>query len=217
MTETTLTETTLTTAQPAEPTPPADGAAPLSLRRLAGGDILAWALIYRGPQAASGVKTLEAMRLVWTHPGLRATLLFRVSYALWRSRIPALPGMVSRLNLMLHGLDIPASVEIGPGLYIAHPVGTVVMARRIGARASLISSITIGMRSVPIFPVLGDDVFVGAGARILGDIVIGDKASIGANAVVMKSVPPGATAVGVPARILSRPAAGTEAVRNTNP
>lgn len=176
----------------------------LSLGSLAGGDIRAWATIWRKTPAADRVRRRDAAKLVWDHPGLRATLLFRVSHALWRHRIPALPGMVSRLNLMLHGLDIPASVEIGPGLYVAHPVGTVVMASRVGARVSLISSITIGMRATPIFPVVGDDVFVGAGARILGNIVVGDGANIGANAVVLKDVPPGATAVGVPARILTK-------------
>lgn len=183
--------------------PEADGVARPALGRLTGGDILAWALIWCGPQAADGVTLRDAVRLVWSQPGLRATLLFRVSHALWRSRIPALPGMVARLNLMLHGLDIPPSVEIGPGLYVPHPVGTVIMARRLGARVSLISGITIGMRATPDFPLLGDDVFVGAGARILGGIVIGDGANIGANAVVLKDVPPGATAVGVPARILA--------------
>ena len=189
--------------------PEADGAARPALGRLMGGDILAWALIWCGPQAADGVTLRDAVRLVWNQSGLRATLLFRVSHALWRSHVPALPGMVARLNLMLHGLDIPPSVEIGPGLYVPHPVGTVVMAKRLGARVSLISGITIGMRATPIFPLLGDDVFVGAGARILGDIVIGDGANIGANAVVLKDVPPGATAVGVPARILSEnPAEG---------
>lgn len=189
--------------------PEADGAARPALGRLMGGDILAWALIWCGPQAAGGVTLRDAVRLVWNQSGLRATLLFRVSHALWRSHVPALPGMVARLNLMLHGLDIPPSVEIGPGLYVPHPVGTVVMAKRLGARVSLISGITIGMRATPIFPLLGDDVFVGAGARILGDIVIGDGANIGANAVVLKDVPPGATAVGVPARILSEnPAEG---------
>ena len=180
-----------------------------TFRTLAGGDILAWALIWR--RGASGVTVRDALHLIWTQPGLRATLWFRVSHALWRSRIPALPGMVSRLNLMLHGLDIPPSVEIGPGLYLPHPVGTAIMAKRIGARVSLIHSITIGMRAVPAFPELGDDVFVGAGARILGDIVVGAGANIGANAVVLKDVPPGATAVGVPARILPKKSEGGDA------
>jgi serine O-acetyltransferase len=167
------------------------------LRDSAAGDIAAWKKLWGGGTA----------KLVWNQCGLRATLLFRLSHALWRHRIPALPGMVARLNLTLYGLDIPPSVEIGPGLYIPHPVGTVVMAHRIGANVSLISAITIGMRGVPGFPTLGNGVFIGAGARVLGAITVGDGVSIGANAVVLKDIPAGATAVGVPARILETPGA----------
>lgn len=174
----------------------------LGLRALARADIEAWVRLWRGPDALqNGLRWQDAAGLVWNQPGLRATLLLRVAHALWRAHIPALPGMVARYNLSKHGLDVPPSVEIGPGLYVPHPVGTVVMARRIGARVSLISGITIGMRQTAEFPVLGDDVFVGAGARILGAITVGNGASIGANAVVLGDVPPGATAVGIPARV----------------
>jgi serine O-acetyltransferase len=167
------------------------------------GDIAVWTNIWHGPSGEDTVSLHPGLKLVWTQCGLRATLLFCLSHALWRSHIPMLPGMVARLNLTLHGLDIPPSVEIGPGLYIPHPVGTVVMAQRVGANVSLISAITIGMRATPVFPVIGDGVFVGAGARILGAITVGAGANIGANAVVLKDVPPRATAVGVPARILT--------------
>ena len=174
----------------------------LTFRASFRGDIAAWAKIWCDPSGAGTVSLRQGLKLIWTQCGLRATLLFRLSHALWRSHIPMLPGMIARLNLTLHGLDIPPSVEIGPGLYIPHPVGTVVMAQRVGANVSLVSAITIGMRATPVFPVIGDGVFVGAGARILGAITVGAGANIGANAVVLKDVPPGATAVGVPARIL---------------
>ena len=175
---------------------------PLGARALARADIEGWVRLWRGPDALqNGLRWQDAAGLIWNQPGLRATLLLRLAHALWRAHVPALPGMVARYNLSRHGLDVPPSVEIGPGLYVPHPVGTVVMARRIGARVSLISGITIGMRQTHEFPTLGDDVFVGAGARILGAITVGDGASIGANAVVLGDVPPGATAVGIPARI----------------
>ena len=182
--------------QSALPSPP-------TLSELVRSDIDAWAKIFSAPASGSAAPR-GSWLLVWNYAGLRATLLYRISHALWRSRIPVLPGMVGRLNLSVHGLDIPASVEIGPALYLPHPVGTVVMARRIGARVSLITAITIGMRQTLAFPTLGDDVFVGAGARILGDIVIGDGANIGANAVVLTDIPPGATAVGIPAKIIAK-------------
>ncbi len=175
----------------------------LTCWQLIASDFRVWRKIWNDDKHDPGLKGfLRNAHLLWVQCGLRATLLYRISHGLSKSRIPALPGILSRLNLVLYGFDIPPSVEIGPGLYIPHPVGTVVMARRLGANVSLISSITIGMRNVHGFPIIGDGVFIGAGARILGDITIGDNANIGANAVVVKDIPAGATAVGVPARIL---------------
>ena len=78
------------------------------------------------------------------------------------------------------------------------------MARRIGANASFISAVTLGMRETHDFPVLGDGVVVGAGARILGGIKLGDGCTVGANAVVIHDVPAGATVVGIPARVVER-------------
>ena len=164
------------------------------------GDLAAWVKIWGGPNAFG-----NHFKLWLNQCGVRATLLLRISGALHAARIPFLPGWVSRLNLTLHGLDIPPSVPFGPGLYIPHPVGTVVMAQSVGANVSLVSAITIGMRNEHAFPIIGSGVFVGAGARILGGITVGDNASVGANAVVMKSVPTGRTAVGVPARLLPLP------------
>jgi serine O-acetyltransferase len=109
-----------------------------------------------------------------------------------------------RLNITLHGLDIVPTVPIGGGLYLPHTVGTVVMAQSIGRNVTLVSNVTIGMRHQAAFPIIGNDVYIGAGARVLGPITVGDGAVIGANAVVLCDVPPHATAVGVPARIIQR-------------
>lgn len=168
---------------------------------LVASDVAAWSRQW-SPGAGSGV--VAGARLLWGQVGFRATVLYRLSHALHSRGIRALPGSVARLNLMLHGLDIPAAVAIGPGLYIPHPVGTVVMAQRIGAGAALISCVTIGMRNEHAFPVIGDRVFVGAGARVLGGITIGDDVMIGANAVVLSDVPNGCVAVGVPAVVRVR-------------
>ncbi|MBO0684145.1 MAG: serine acetyltransferase [Candidatus Dormibacteraeota bacterium] len=102
--------------------------------------------------------------------------------------------------MLCFGFEISSAMPVGPGLYIPHPGGMVVMARRIGANCSLIHACTLGMRETYEFPVLGDGVLVGAGARVLGGIRLGDGCSVGANAVVIEDVPAGATAVGVPAR-----------------
>ena len=180
----------------------------ISTLGLIASDIRAWHRIWYRPRYSDPANPpslrrywRESLHLVWAFPGLRAAITFRISYGLKRRRIPALPQMVAAWNLSAHGLDIPSHIEIGPGLYIPHPVGNVVMASRIGANVTLVSCITIGMRGENGFPTIGDNVYIGAGARVLGGIHIGDDASIGANAVVLKDVPPGATAVGVPAVI----------------
>ena len=142
----------------------------------------------------------EGIKLYWNYTGVRATWLYRLSHWFYQQRIPFIPGILWRRTIRRFGLDIVPSVPIGPGLYIAHPVGTVVMARRLGSNVSLITAITIGMRNSHDFPFIGNDVTIGAGARVLGGIVVGDNANIGANAVVIQDVPPGATMVGIPAK-----------------
>ncbi len=149
----------------------------------------------------AGDGRLAMLRVLWSQAGLQATLLYRSANLLHRRGVRVLPQLLSRLNLTLYGLDIPPSVPIGPGLYVPHPVGTVVMAERIGANVTLVSGVTIGMRNEPRFPRIGDNVYVGAGARVLGGVEVGSDVSIGANAVVIHDVPDGATAVGVPARL----------------
>lgn len=102
------------------------------------------------------------------------------------------------------GADIPLNAQIGGGLLLPHPNGVVIHpAARIGANCLIFQQVTLGTRGDGKAPVLGDHVDVGAGARLLGGIAIGADAVIGANAVVVTDVPPGATAVGIPARILT--------------
>ncbi len=166
-------------------------------------DIRAWKRMgYLGPSDGSELRVKDAIKLIWQSPGLRATITYRVSAGAKRRRIPVLPGILARRNLRRYGLDIVPSVPIGPGLYIPHPVGTVIMARAIGSNCQIISAVTVGMRGLQEFATIGDNVFIGAGARVLGAIHVGDGAQIGANAVLISDVPAGATAVGVPARIL---------------
>jgi serine O-acetyltransferase len=177
------------------------------LRALVQSDIQVWGEMLAFRRKGEPVPLRTAIRLALVYPGLRATLLHRLAYATHRARLPIVPMLLTNLNLSLHGFDIPPHIEVGPRFYVPHPVGTVVMARRIGAGCTLVSGITIGMRRGDDFPVLGDDVYVGAGARILGQIALGDRAQVGANAVVLKDVPADHVAVGVPATI--RPASST--------
>jgi serine O-acetyltransferase len=121
-------------------------------------------------------------------------------------------GLLRRLDVLRHrfwsavtGADIPLTSRIGGGLSIPHPNGVVVHPHAsIGPNCQLFQQVTIGMGSGDGVPTLGGHVDVGAGAKIIGGVHIGDHAKVGANSVVLCDVPAGSTAVGIPARILPR-------------
>ncbi|MDQ6799443.1 MAG: serine acetyltransferase [Acidobacteriota bacterium] len=94
--------------------------------------------------------------------------------------------------------------ELGPGFFVQHGVGTNVNGERIGANCRVNQQATIGFGNTDRLPRLGDNVHIGAGARVLGDLTIGDNVIVGANAVVTKNVPANCTVVGIPARIVRR-------------
>jgi serine O-acetyltransferase len=150
------------------------------------------------------VTPIRLIKLLLHHMPLRAMLWFRLAQWCHRRRVPFLPGSIQRRLLLRYGLEMAPSDEIGGGLYIAHPVGCVIRPCRMGENCSIIAAVTIGMRNEWRFPTFGDRVFLGAGARVLGDIVLGDDSAVGANAVVVKNVPAGATVVGIPARPLAK-------------
>jgi serine O-acetyltransferase/putative colanic acid biosynthesis acetyltransferase WcaB len=107
------------------------------------------------------------------------------------------------------GIEIPVSVRVGPGLRIYHGYGIVIHQQvRIGANVVLKQGVTLGHRGEendpgPV-PTIGDDVVFGPGAQVLGGVTVGDGARVGAGAIVLRDVPPGALAVGNPARIIER-------------
>jgi serine O-acetyltransferase len=136
--------------------------------------------------------------------GFRATALYRAGHWAHRNRIPLIPSLTRELNHALHSIELTPHTPIGPGLYMPHTVGTVITAERIGANCEFQGGITIGQRTGNGFPTLGDGVVVSCGARILGKTVLGNGATVGANAVVIRNVPAGALAVGVPARVICK-------------
>ena len=125
--------------------------------------------------------------------GFQAVVLYRWARWFKRCKIPFLGPFTARVSLFLTGVDISPSAEIGPGLRISHGVGIVVGGyARIGSGAVLLHQVTLGSpseRRVAEMPTLGDDVFVSAGAKLIGAITLGDRVVVGPNAVVAEDVP----------------------------
>lgn len=120
------------------------------------------------------------------------------AFARWNARLS------HQFWSILCGADIPLCCSLGGGLILQHPNGIVIHPyAKIGANCLILQQVTIGECSNNEVPTIGDAVYIGAGAKIIGALHIGDFAKIGANAVVLRDVPAGATAVGVPARIIA--------------
>jgi serine O-acetyltransferase len=147
----------------------------------------------------SEVTAPTVVKLLYRHLPLRAMAWFRFASSMQRRGIPALPGYVQRRLLRTFGLEMVPGMAVGGGLYIAHPVGCTLVAESIGSNVTVISTATFGVRNGR-WPRISDKVYVGAGARIIGGISVGEGALVGANAVVVKDVAAGSTVVGVPAR-----------------
>jgi len=162
-------------------------------------DVQRW-VIPQSIAAPEAVTLSRTLRLLLRHKPLRAMAWFRLGGWCHRRRIRALPSLVMWILSTFYGLELAVGPHFGGGLYIPHTVGMVIHAAQIGRNCSFIASITVGLRNGYAFPTIGDNVLVGAGARVLGNVTVGDGAVIGANAVVITDVPPGATVVGVPAR-----------------
>jgi serine O-acetyltransferase len=133
-------------------------------------------------------------------------VLCRASRAAMLGRIPVLPGLLTYLNILLFGLEVSTRCEIGPGIFLPHPSGTVIGAWRIGSNVTIFQGVTLGAKELDmgfdlrLRPDVGDNVVLGAGSKILGGIHIGDNVTVGANSVVVNSVEAGSTVVGIPAR-----------------
>ena len=142
------------------------------------------------------------------HPRFTPVLLCRLAHYCSTIRLSPLAKIISLLNFVIFGIEIAVNCEIGAGLYFPHTVGTVIGARKIGQNALIYQGVTIGAKHIDIGfdpssrPLIGNDVTIGSGAKILGGIEIGNNVSIGANAVVTKSLPDHVVAVGIPAKII---------------
>jgi serine O-acetyltransferase len=134
--------------------------------------------------------------------GGTAMVLYRLMQWSRQQRLPALELVFNKLNAVLCNCIIGRGAEFGPGLVLIHSTGVVINGSvRGGSGIHIEHQVTIGAER-RVSPTIGDNVFIGAGAKIIGNVKIGDGARIGANAVVTKDVPAGRTAVGVPARLV---------------
>ncbi|MGC4099137.1 MAG: serine O-acetyltransferase [Nitrospira sp.] len=158
------------------------------------------AVFDRDPAASS---TLE---VILSYAGFHAILAYRLAHQLKVRNIPIVPRVLSQMARWVTGVEIHPSAKIGTGFFIDHGMGVVIgETAEIGDYVTLFQGVTLGGTGKDRgkrHPTLGNHVVVGAGAKILGGITIGDNVKIGANSVVLKNVPPNSTVVGVPARVI---------------
>ncbi len=144
--------------------------------------------------------------VITCYPGFHAMMTHRLAHWLWAAGLNWLARFVSHLGRWLTGIEIHPGATIGRRFFIDHGMGVVIgETAEIGDDCTLYHGVTLGGTSWnkgKRHPTLGNGVVIGAGAKVLGPIVVGDHAKIGSNAVVVKAVPPGATAVGIPARVV---------------
>jgi serine O-acetyltransferase len=148
----------------------------------------------------------SAWEVLTCYPGFHALQIHRLAHWLWGLGLRWLARFVSHLSRWLTGIEIHPGANIGRRVFIDHGMGVVIgETAEIGDDCTLYHGVTLGGTSWnkgKRHPTLGRGVVVGAGAKILGPVLVGDDAKVGSNAVVVKDVPPGATAVGIPARII---------------
>lgn len=159
-------------------------------------------VFHRDPAART---TLE---VVLNYPGLHAVIFHRIAHRLWQRRLKLLARLLSTFSRWLTGIEIHPGATIGRRFFIDHGMGVVIgETAEVGDDVTLYHGVTLGGTSWQKgkrHPTLEDGVVVGAGAKVLGPIIIGVGARVGSNAVVTKAVPADATVVGIPGRIICK-------------
>jgi serine O-acetyltransferase len=162
-------------------------------------------ILERDPAARSRWEVLTC------YPGLHALWMHRIAHGCWNAGLRWLGRFVSNVSRFLTGIEIHPGAQVGRFVFIDHGMGIVIGETAVvGEGSTIYQGVTLGgtstRRGAKRHPTLGRNVIVGAGAKVLGGFTVGDGARIGSNAVVVKEVPAGATAVGNPARILHKEA-----------
>jgi len=131
---------------------------------------------------------------------------YKIMHNMYKKRIPFFPALIMRYIRVVYSCDLPYQCELGENVLLVHNgLGVVIHPRaKIGEGTRIYQNVSIAGRNNRGVPVIGKNVFIGAGACVLGGITIGDNVSIGANSVVIKDVPANSVAVGVPAKVIDK-------------
>lgn len=159
-----------------------------------------WNAVFRNdPAARNGLEVL-------TYAGLHAITWHRIAHFFWVRNLKFLARLISQLNRFMTGIEIHPGAKIGKGFFIDHGMGVVIgETAEVGDNCLLYHGVTLGgvsLEKKKRHPTLGNSVVIGAGAKVLGAIVLGDNVRVGANAVVLKDVPPNSVVVGNPGRVV---------------
>lgn len=150
---------------------------------------------------------VNILEILLAYPGFHARQFHRLTHTLYRWHIPVLPRLLSHFVRFITGIEIHPGARIGQGFFIDHGMGVVIgETAEIGDNVTLYQGVTLGgtsLQRVKRHPTLGNNVVVGVGSQLIGDITIGDNTKIGAGSVVITSAPANATVVGVPGRVVS--------------
>ncbi len=150
----------------------------------------------------------STFELFFNYPGLWALFFHRIAHWFYQKGLRFLPRLISALGMFLTMIDIHPAAKFGRRVFIDHGVGVVIGETAvIGDDVLIYQQVTLGGVSTnkgKRHPTIGNNVVIGAGSKVLGNITIGDNSKVGANSVVIKDVPPDSTAIGIPARVLKR-------------
>ncbi len=148
------------------------------------------------------------LEVLFCYPGIQALFFHRFAHLLYRLNLPFIPRLISHIGRFLTGIEIHPGATIGKGVFIDHGMGVVIGETAIiGDYALIYQGVTLGGTGKELgkrHPTLGENVIVGAGAKVLGNITLGNNVRIGAGSVVLRDVPSDCTVVGIPGRIVYR-------------
>ncbi|MDH7499390.1 MAG: serine O-acetyltransferase [candidate division NC10 bacterium] len=147
----------------------------------------------------------SVLEVLFCYPGLHALYMHRLAHWLWNHHLYFLARFLSHLSRFLTGIEIHPGAKIGPGFFIDHGMGVVIgETAEIGENVTIYHGVTLGgtsWKKEKRHPTVGNHVIIGAGAKLLGPIKVGDCSRIGSGSVVLKDVPPNSVVVGIPGRV----------------